>query len=83
LPESLEITADATNFTLGSIAVVATPELPNEDDFDSDGSLDDLRDDLDKLSQMQDNIEKADPDKEIRSPFHQSGPHCGGSFDCR
>jgi hypothetical protein len=69
LPESLEITADATNFTLGSIAVVATPELPNEDDFDSDGSLDDLRDDLDKLSQMQDNIEKADPDKEIRSLF--------------
>lgn len=69
LPESLEITADATDFTLGSIAVVATPELPNEDDFDSDGSLDDLRDDLDKLSQMQDDIEKADPDKEIRSLF--------------
>ncbi|MFU0832359.1 MAG: Dockerin domain-containing protein [Oscillospiraceae bacterium] len=69
LPESVEITADATNFTLGSIAIVATPELPNEDDFDSDGSLDDIRDDLDKLSQMQDNIEKADPDKEIRSLF--------------
>jgi hypothetical protein len=30
---------------------------------------DDLRDDLDKLSQMQDNIEKADPNRDIRSLF--------------
>jgi hypothetical protein len=69
LPESLEITADATDFTLGSIAVAATPELPDEDDLSSGGSIDDLRDDLDKLSQMQDDIETADPKKEIRSLF--------------
>ncbi|QAT50770.1 hypothetical protein EQM14_13895 [Caproiciproducens sp. NJN-50] len=69
LPESLEITADAANFTLGSIAVAATPELPDEDDLGSEGSIDDLKDDLDKLGQMQDNINEADPGKDIRSLF--------------
>lgn len=69
LPETLEITADATDFTLNSIAVAATPALPSEDDLGDSDSFDDLQDDLDKLSSMQDNIEEADPDKEIRSLF--------------
>lgn len=69
LPESLEITADATDFTLDSIAVAATPELPDEDDLGSEGSVDDLKNDLHKLSQMQDDINEADPDKDIRSLF--------------
>ena len=69
LPEGLTITADATNFTLGPIAIAATPELPSEDDLKSGGGVDDLKKDLDKLSRMQDNIENADPQKDIRSLF--------------
>ena len=69
LPEELEITADATDFTLGSIAVAATPELPSEEDLKSGGSLDDLKSDLDKLSRVQDDIQNADPQKDIRSLF--------------
>lgn len=69
LPEELDITADTTDFTLESIAVAATPELPDEDSLGGSGSLDDLKDDLDKLSKMQDDIESADPKKDIRSLF--------------
>ncbi|MCI1965277.1 MAG: hypothetical protein LKJ17_03995 [Oscillospiraceae bacterium] len=69
LPENLTITADATDFTLGSIAIAATPELPNEDDLESGSNLDELKNDLEKLSRIQDNIENADPNKEIRSLF--------------
>lgn len=68
-PDSLTITADTTDFTLGPIAVAATPELPNEDDFKSSKDIDDMKTDLDKLSGMQDDINKADPNKDIRSLF--------------
>ncbi|WP_411677353.1 hypothetical protein [Caproicibacter sp.] len=69
IPEDLVITADAKDFTLSSIAIAATPELPDQDELGSENSLDDLKDDLDKLSSMQDNIEAADPNKDIRSLF--------------
>ncbi|OCN00024.1 hypothetical protein A7X67_11730 [Clostridium sp. W14A] len=69
IPEDLVITADAKDFTLSSIAIAATPELPDQDELGDETSLDDLKDDLDKLSSMQDNIEKADPNKDIRSLF--------------
>ena len=69
LPESLTVTADAKDFTLDPIAVVATPELPSEDDLKNSTDLNDMKTDLDKLSRMQSDIEDADPNKDIRSLF--------------
>lgn len=68
-PESLTITADAADFELGSIAIASTPELLDMDDLEDSDNLNKMKDDLHKLKGMQDDIEKADPDKEIRSLF--------------
>lgn len=69
LPENLEITADADDFTLGPIAVAATPELMDEKDLNSADSSAKMKSELNKLSDMQNNMEKADPNKDIRSLF--------------
>ena len=68
-PEEFEISADVADFTLGPIAVAATPELPDSEDLGEGGGLDGLKTDLDKLSAMQDDIEKADPNRDVRSLF--------------
>lgn len=68
-PENLTITADAKEFELDPIAVAATPELLNEDDLKKADDIDEMKTNLNKLKGMQDDIQKADPDKDIRSLF--------------
>lgn len=71
-PETLEITADATDFELKSMAVAATPELIDSDKLKDSDDIDKMKTNLNKLKGMQDDIEKADPDKNIRSLFTDS-----------
>lgn len=68
-PEDLIITADAANFTLGSIAVAATPELIDAKDLEKSVDIGEIKANLEKLRGMQDDIQKADPQKDIRSLF--------------
>ena len=68
-PEEFTITADAADFTLDSIAVAATPELIDEDDLKNSDDIEEIKTNLNKLKGMQDDIEKADPDKDIRTLF--------------
>ncbi len=68
-PEELEITADAKDFELDSIAISATPELVGMDKLKDSDDIDEMRSNLTKLKNMQDDIEKADPNKDIRALF--------------
>lgn len=68
-PEDLTITADATDFTLGSVAVAATPELIDAEDLEKSVDIGEIKANLEKLRGMQDDLQKADPQKDIRSLF--------------
>ena len=69
LPEEFDITADAKDFELASIAVAATPELIGVDKLKDADDLDKMKENLTKLKNIQDDIEKADPNKDVRSLF--------------
>ncbi len=67
--EEFDITADAKDFELSSIAVAATPELIGVDKLKDADDLDKMKENLTKLKNIQDDIEKADPNKDVRSLF--------------
>ncbi|WP_461206197.1 methyl-accepting chemotaxis protein [Clostridium sp. DL1XJH146] len=74
LEESLEITADVTDFEMGPIMITATPDLSLLDDLKEAKSLDDLRDGIDELNdasqQLSDGtITLLDGEKEFNSHF--------------
>ena len=69
LAEEFDITADAKDFELASIAVAATPELIGVDKLKDADDLDKMKENLTKLKNIQDDIEKADPNKDVRSLF--------------
>ena len=68
-PDELEIKADAEDFKLSSIAIAATPELVGIDKLKDSDDIDEMRTNLNKLKDMQDDIEKADPNNDIRALF--------------
>ncbi|MBW7572850.1 hypothetical protein [Caproiciproducens faecalis] len=69
IPEEFDITADVKDFELSSIAVAATPELVGVDKLKDADNLDKMKENLTKLKSIQDDIEKADPNKDVRSLF--------------
>ncbi len=69
IPEEFDITTDVKDFELSSIAVAATPELIGVDKLKDADDLDKMKENLTKLKSIQDDIEKADPNKDVRSLF--------------
>ncbi len=68
-PESLTVIADAEEFTMGSIGIVATTDLVGIDKLKKSEDIDDMRNNLKDLDKVQNEIDLIDPDKEIRSLF--------------
>jgi hypothetical protein len=68
-PEELDIKADVTNFSLDTIAVAAVPEIIGSDKLKDSADINEMRTNLNKLKKIQDDIENADADKNIRSLF--------------
>lgn len=66
-PEEFTITADVDEFEMGPIGIAVTSELPNLDDIKKSDDIDDMRDDLYDLQDMQDDLNRADPDRDLRS----------------
>lgn len=65
--DTIEITADADNFKLGTMMFTATPELPDMDKIKKSDDFDEMKDNLNKLNDSLHDIDVMDPDKEIRS----------------
>lgn len=66
-PEELEVTAEATEFELGPIGIAATPELIDMDDLKKSEDFEEMRTNLQDLSDMQTKLDIIDPDRDIRS----------------
>lgn len=66
-PEEIDITADAENFKMGPIMIAATPELPDTEKLKKSEEIDDIRQNLNDLDEVQKDADKLDPDKEKRS----------------
>jgi hypothetical protein len=67
LPETLTITADAKDFSLPSIMIGATPKLVDSDKLSTSDDIDKLVDSLKSLKDLQNDLNKVDPDKDISS----------------
>lgn len=67
LPETLTIEADAVNFHLPSITVAATPKLVDADKLATSGDVGKLVDNISKLKGLQNDLQNADPQKNISS----------------
>ena len=67
LPETLTIEADAVKFHLPSVAVAATPKLVNSDKLTSSNDINKLTANLEKLKNVQSELEAADPQNNLRS----------------
>jgi hypothetical protein len=67
LPETLTITADAKDFSLPSIMIGATPKLVDSDKLSTSENIDKLVDSLKSLKDLQNDLNKVDPDKDISS----------------
>lgn len=69
-PESFTITADAKAFALSNMAFVFTTAVPELEELGQDStSLDDIRENLYDLRDMQNRLETMDPDRVLRSLF--------------
>lgn len=68
-PETFTITADVTNFSMGSVGVALVSGLPNLDDIKSSTDIESMKQDLNDLKGMQNDLEKMDPNRELRSLF--------------
>lgn len=66
-PEDFTVTADVNEFEMGPIGIAVTSELPNLDDIKKSDDIDDMRQDLYDLQDMQDDLNRADPDRDLRS----------------
>lgn len=66
-PEEFTVTADVDEFEMGPIGIAVTSELPNLDDIKKSDDIDDMREDLYDLQDMQDDLNRADPDRDLRS----------------
>lgn len=69
IPEETTITADAENFTMGSIMIVATPELLFDGDLEGTDSISGLQEQISKLVSLQDDMQQADPQQQIQTLF--------------
>lgn len=67
LPETLTIEADAVKFHLPSVAVAATPKLVDSNKFTSSNDINQLTANLEKLKNVQSELEAADPQNNLRS----------------
>lgn len=87
LPDTIEISAVAENFKLGTMMFTATPELPEMDKIKKSDDFDEMKDNLQKLSDSIHDVDEMDPDKEIRSlvtdPYNVSQARLliGDAFD--
>lgn len=68
-PEEFVIRAQVTDFEMGPMGVLVSTKLDALDDLEDDTDIDAMIDDLNSLSQAQDDLENWDPDGEIRSLF--------------
>ncbi len=66
-PEEFTITADAKEFEMGPVGIAVTTELPKLDEIKKSDDVDDMRQDLYDLQDMQDDLDRADPDRDLRS----------------
>ena len=66
-PEEFTVTADAKEFEMGPVGIAVTSELPNLDEIKKSDDIDDMRRDLYDLQDMQDDLDRADPDRDLRS----------------
>lgn len=66
-PEEFTVTADAKEFEMGPVGIAVTTELPNLDEIKKSDDVDDMRRDLYDLQDMQDDLDRADPDRDLRS----------------
>lgn len=67
MPETLTIEADTVKFHLPSVAVAATPKLVDSDKLTSSNDLNKLTANLEKLKNVQSELEAADPQNNLRS----------------
>jgi hypothetical protein len=65
LPETFTIEADAVNFSLPSIMIGATPKLVDSDKLSTSKNIDNLVDSLKSLKGLQNDLNNADPDKDL------------------
>ncbi len=67
-PETFTITADVTEFTMDTIMIAATPQLPDLEGLEKPEDFDGLHQDALDLKDLQSDLEeKLDPDRDIRS----------------
>lgn len=66
-PEDFTITANVENFEMGPIGIAVTSELPNLEDIKKSDDIDDMRQDLYDLQDMQNDLDRVDPDRDLRS----------------
>ena len=68
-PESFTVTADAADFELGNMAFAMTTDIPELEELKNDFSLDSMKQNLYDLRDMQDGLQKIDPDHLLRDLF--------------
>lgn len=68
-PDTLTIEADAEKFHLPSVTIAATPKLIDSDKLAQTGDVEEMVSSLDRLKEIQTNLENADPQKNLRSLF--------------
>lgn len=59
IPEYLSVTADVNEFEMGSIVVTVTSELPEINDFEDAGDLDELIDGIEKIKEVSEKLSEA------------------------
>lgn len=68
-PEEFSIFADVSDFEMGAISIAATPQLINMDKIKKSKEFEKMKKDLYDLKKVQDDVELADPDRDLRSLF--------------